>query len=110
MAKLKDQKIKVQTAINEILCLPENIVPFLVPGRFIKINQQDNNDSQSWGWGVVVSFQKQRINPKKFIMGDSKNKEYLDVISKTEVHYILDVLLYVKNKLTSDNVLQPGDF
>jgi hypothetical protein len=43
-------------------------------------------------------------------MGDSKNKEYLDVIAKTEVHYILDVLLYVKNKLTSDNVLQPGDF
>ena len=43
-------------------------------------------------------------------MGDSKNKEYLDVISKTEIHYIIDVLLYVKNKLTSDNVLQPGDF
>ena len=43
-------------------------------------------------------------------MGDSKNKDYLDVISKTEVHYILDVVLYVKNKLTSDNVLQPGDF
>jgi hypothetical protein len=38
-------------------------------------------------------------------MGDSKNKEYLDVIAKTEVHYILDVLLYVKNKLTSENVL-----
>ena len=43
-------------------------------------------------------------------MGDSKNKDYLDVISKTEVQYILDVVLYVKNKLTSDNVLQPGDF
>jgi hypothetical protein len=43
-------------------------------------------------------------------MGDSKNKDYLDVISKTETHYIIDVLLYVKNKLTSDNVLQPGDF
>jgi rRNA-processing arch domain len=90
--------------------LPENIVPFLVPGRFIKISQQDSNDTQNWGWGVVVSFQKQRINPKKFVMGDSKNKDYLDVISKTEVHYIIDVLLYVKNKLTSENVLQPGDF
>lgn len=39
LAKLKDQNVKVQTAINEIVCLPENIVPFLVPGRFIKINQ-----------------------------------------------------------------------
>ena len=105
-AKLKDQKAKVDTAVNDIVCLPENIVPFLVPGRFIKIHQDDN----TWGWGVIVSFQKQRINPKKFVMGDAKNKDYLDVISKTEVHYILDVLLYVKNKLTSDNVLQPGDF
>lgn len=43
-------------------------------------------------------------------MGEQKNKEYLDVLSKSEVHYIIDVLLYVKNKLTSDNVLQPGDF
>jgi hypothetical protein len=43
-------------------------------------------------------------------MGDSKSKDYLDVISKAEIHYIIDVLLYVKNKLTSDNVLQPGDF
>jgi rRNA-processing arch domain len=39
LAKLKDQSGKVETAINEIVCLPENIVPFLVPGRFIKINQ-----------------------------------------------------------------------
>lgn len=43
-------------------------------------------------------------------MGDAKKKDYLDVISKTEVHYIIDVLLYVKNRLTNDNVLQPGDF
>jgi len=37
-AKLKDQKAKIDQAINEIICLPENIVPFLVPGRFIKIS------------------------------------------------------------------------
>ena len=62
-----------------------------------------------WGWGVVVNYQKQRINPKKFVMGNSKNKDYIDVLQKSETHYIIDVLLYVKNKLTSDNVLQPGD-
>lgn len=90
-------------------------MPFLVPGRFIKITQTPNSLSEStrtvnWGWGIVVNFQKQRINPKKFIMGDSKNKDYLDVMSKSEIHYIVDVLLYVKNKLTPDNLLQPGDF
>lgn len=46
-----------------------------------------------------------KINPKKFVMGDSKNKDYLDVISKSETHFIVDVLLYVQNKLTADNVL-----
>ena len=103
--------------------MPENIVPFLVPGRFIRVLQSENTSSDEndntatttadgkldWGWGVVIAFQKQRINPKKFVMGDSKNKGYLDVIAKTETHYLIDVLLYVKNKLTSDNVLQPGD-
>ena len=33
-----------------------------------------------WGWGVVVNYQKQRINPKKFGMGNSKNKDYIDVL------------------------------
>ncbi len=32
------------------------------------------------------------------------------MISKSEIHYIVDVLLYVKNRLTSDYILQPGDF
>lgn len=41
-------------------------------------------------------------------MGDTRNKSYIEVLAKTESHYVLDVLLYVKNKLTSDNVLQPG--
>lgn len=97
-------------AVNEVVCLPENIVPFLCPGRLIKISQDDAEGTTSWGWGVVVNFQKLRINPKKFVMGDSKNKDYLDVISKSETHYIVDVLLYVKNRLTSDYILQPGDF
>jgi hypothetical protein len=104
-AKLKAQKAKVDLAVNEVVCLPENIVPFLCPGRLIKISQDDSEGTTSWGWGVVVNFQKLRINPKKFVMGDSKNKDYLDVISKSETHYIVDVLLYVKNRLTSDYIL-----
>lgn len=57
---------------------------------------------------MLVNFQKQKVNPKKFVMGDTRNKSYIEVLAKTESHYVLDVLLYVKNKLTSDNVLQPG--
>lgn len=32
-----------------------------------------------------------------------------DILSKSEVNYVLDVYLYCKDKLTSDVFLQPGD-
>lgn len=40
-------------------------MPFLVPGRIIKIK----SDLVDWGWGIVVSWTKMRINPKKFLIG-----------------------------------------
>jgi hypothetical protein len=52
-------------------------VPFFVNGRLIKVS----SDSTNWGWGVIVSFNKQRINPKKFLMGNPNNKDYLDILS-----------------------------
>lgn len=39
---------------------PENIIPFLVPGRLIYIK----TDKEDWGWGVLVSFSKQKITAK----------------------------------------------
>ena len=76
----------------------------MVPGRLLKIS----SDSVNWGWGILVSWTKQRINPKKIHAG-SRAAQGLDILGQTESHYILDCYLYVKNKLTSDNVLQPGD-
>lgn len=70
-AKLTDQQKKIEVEVNKIVCLPENIVPFFVPGRLIKIKSEDSD----WGWGILVSFSKQRINPKKFLLGDTKAKE-----------------------------------
>ena len=99
--KLVTQKKKIEEEINKIVWMPENAIPFCVPGRMIKIAWQD----VGWGWGIIVSFSKQRINPKKFLGTNNKNKEYLDILSQTENHYILDVLVYVKNRLTPDNLL-----
>ena len=31
------------------------------------------------------------------------------MLSQSESHYIIDIYLYVKNKLSSDNELQPGN-
>lgn len=39
---------------------PENILPFMVPGRLIHIK----TGQYDWGWGVLVSYSKQRITAK----------------------------------------------
>ena len=59
--KLKAQLQEVETGIRDIVMQPENVVPFLVPGRVIKIQ----SDSVNWGWGVLVNWKKARINPKE---------------------------------------------
>lgn len=77
-----------------------------MPGRLIRVK----GEKQDFGWGVVVNFNKQKINPKLVQLGkEAKNKEFIDILTQNESHYILDVYLFVKNKLTSDNVLQPGN-
>ena len=58
--KMQDRLKQIQIEINKIVDQPENIVPFLVPGRVIKI-QSDGTD---WGWGILASFSKQKISAK----------------------------------------------
>ena len=38
-----------------------------------------------------------------------KNKELQSIIEQNETHYVLDVYLYVKDRLTGDNMCQPGN-
>jgi hypothetical protein len=52
-----------------VVVKPENIIPFLVPGRLIHIK----TDQYDWGWGVLVSFSKQRITAKNRNSFSSKN-------------------------------------
>ena len=73
---LSDHMSKIDREIRKIVALPENVVPFLVPGRLIKIsilNGVDNKE-QDWGWGILVNFTKQKINLKN-IKNFGKNKE-----------------------------------
>jgi ATP-dependent RNA helicase DOB1 len=64
LLKKKSKILRNLSKLNEesrkIIFTPENIVPFLVPGRIIKI-KHENTD---WGWGIVVNFNKQNIKPK----------------------------------------------
>lgn len=49
---LKGKSDKIKEEIRKIVVKPENIVPFLVPGRLIRIK----TPQYDWGWGVLVSF------------------------------------------------------
>ena len=65
--KLQKQKDVINKEIRKIVSQPQNIVPFLVPGRLIRVQVQsidDNEEVQDWGWGIVVNFTKQKLNPK----------------------------------------------
>lgn len=96
---------KVDSEIRKIFTLPENIVPFLVPGRLIRVcvTNSETNLEQDWGWGILVNFTKQRINPKN-IKDLGKNPDLKSVIDSNESHYVLDVYLYVNDRLTNDNL------
>ena len=106
------QREQVGREIRKIVSQPENIVPFLVPGRLIRIQVQSVEnplEQQDWGWGILVNFTKQKLNPKNLQQVGRKNKELQRVIEENDVHYVLDVYLYVKDRLTGDNMCQPGD-
>ena len=66
---------KLRALMRETLNLPVHSLPFLQPGRLVKIV----DGAQQWGWGVLVNFQKKKVVDKT-IASDSND-------------YILDVLL-----------------
>jgi len=95
---------KVEKEIRKIVALPENVVPFLVPGRLVRISIASDSKEQDWGWGILVNFTKQKINPKN-IKNLGKNRELTQIMESNESHYVLDVYLYVSDRLTNDNMV-----
>lgn len=66
-------------------------------------------DQFDWGWGILASISKQKINAKNKGQFEQKKNGLNDILSTTESSYILDVYLYCKDKLTSEAFLQPGN-
>lgn len=75
------------------------------------LSNTNGGSSVDWGWGIFVSFSQQRLNPKNAaaMSVGRKNKELQAIFENNEVHYVLDVYMYVKDRLTGDNMTQPGD-
>jgi len=51
---------RIDREIRKIVALPENVVPFLVQGRLIKISIANSETGKvvDWGWGILVNFTK----------------------------------------------------
>ena len=39
---------------------------------------------------------------------EAKNKDFLNILKENQSHYVLDLYLYVKNRLSNESLLQPG--
>lgn len=50
---LSTQMALVRQALREVINDPQYCMPFLVPGRLVRVR-----DTEDWGWGVVVNYQK----------------------------------------------------
>jgi hypothetical protein len=45
-----------------------------------------------------------RVNPKNMTEIGRKNKQLQEIIDQNESHFVLDVFLYVNDRLTGDNM------
>ncbi|XP_005798698.1 superkiller viralicidic activity 2-like 2 [Xiphophorus maculatus] len=84
--KIRQQLAKLGKEIQEFIHKPKYCLPFLQPGRLVKVKNEDTD----FGWGVVVNFSK-KTNTK--VYGDA------------EPLYVVEVLLHcskesVKNSAT----------
>eukprot|EP01116_Phalansterium_solitarium_P015269 TRINITY_DN3360_c0_g2_i1.p1 TRINITY_DN3360_c0_g2~~TRINITY_DN3360_c0_g2_i1.p1 ORF type:complete len:1056 (+),score=481.56 TRINITY_DN3360_c0_g2_i1:1954-5121(+) len=80
---VRDQRQKLSDEMREILNLPIHALPFLQPGRLVKVR----DGADDWGWGVVVNFQ------KKVEKGQQQQAGANDAASTSATQYIVDVLL-----------------
>lgn len=89
---------KYNEEISRIINQPENTVPFLTPGRVLKI--------KDWGWGICVNYNKKTVELNAKSMRTIGNGESVD---KNIDLYIVDCMLYVNSIVDADSKLLPGN-
>jgi len=93
--KLKNQLKAASGQMRSILTEPINALPFLNPGRLMKIEFDD----MDWGWGIMVNFRKKKL-PKNAPKDATTSRGSSQVV-------ILDVLLRC-SKMPSRKRLREG--
>jgi len=87
-ARLRDQLSSLGQEFHTWLTKPQYIVPFLQPGRLVRVKSGD----QEFGWGAIVNMKRQKPQTEASLEDDT---------------YVVDVLLHVtketaKSKIASE--------
>jgi len=91
---IQSQLKNLNQDMKVVITHPTYALPFMQPGRLVRIQHEE----VSFGWGVVVNFQK-RISAKK------KNNKEDEEVENASTKYIIDVLLYCDTESNPNGVL-----
>jgi ATP-dependent RNA helicase DOB1 len=92
---LNEQVEQLRDEVRHFVNQPVYILPFLLPGRLVRVRQSRHRD---WGWGVVVNFQKVQPGSKtqaSTLLADAatSNAAAAAPSSADEPQYVVDILL-----------------
>lgn len=88
---MKTQIAAVKKSIQEVICIPENILPFIIPGRLVHIV----DGKTDWGWGVVLNYQYRASMELEKSKDKDKDKEKTkSKDTKDPTKYVVDVMLF----------------
>ncbi|XP_015236934.1 PREDICTED: superkiller viralicidic activity 2-like 2 [Cyprinodon variegatus] len=85
--KIRQQLAKLGKEIQEFIHKPKYCLPFLQPGRLVKVKNEDAD----FGWGVVVNFSK-KTNTK--------------ALADSEPLYVVEVLLHCSKESVKDSATE----
>lgn len=86
---IRDQLDSLGKQFRTYITKPENLMPFLQPGRLVKVQ----NETDEFDWGIVVNFKKQADKVRNPL--------------KSETNVIVDVLLYVTEESAKTDEPKP---
>ena len=97
---LKDQLLKLHIAQRAAIMTPKTALPFLQPGRLVKVLKPGDIDGEQGVWAAVVNFQLSKSNPAS---KDLKEKDALDSRLRKANAVIVDVIANVTHSESSQH-------
>ncbi|KAJ2609671.1 ATP-dependent RNA helicase mtr4 [Coemansia sp. RSA 1365] len=90
--ELRTQLDKLSEDMTKVIIHPSHSLPFLQPGRFVRVNTGGLN----FGWGCVTFFQRKIIKDPKAKRGGNPRASEEELKKLGADAYIVDVLLHCK--------------